>query len=180
MPTTPAHHSDPNDLHRKAPSMPYRIVSCRMLRAGLGALIFATGAGKMLDIAGFAQVIDTYQFGFGMDALLAIAITIASIELLLGIWMLSGWHLARAAIAAMALNAGYFVLMTSSLLRGLELDNCGCFGVYFASPLRWYSPLEDMALIVLCWLLLRLVRWRHSTSHTMQPEIRKSQNRVTS
>ena len=129
---------------------------------GLGALILATGVGKMLGIPGFAQVIGTYQFGFGPDVRSAVAIAIAATELLLGIWMLSGWHLARSAIAAAALNAGYLVLMISSLLRGLELDNCGCFGVYFASPLRWYSPLEDAALIALCLLLLRLTHRHHA------------------
>lgn len=56
----------------------------------------------------------------------------------------------------MALNAAYCVLMTTALLRGLQLDNCGCFGVYFPSPLRWYSPLEDLALVAVSWVLMRL------------------------
>lgn len=138
--------------------MRYRIAGRRALQLALGALILATGLGKALDIAGFAHVVGTYRFGFGADALLAIAVAIAAIELLLGGWLLSGWRLSRAAAIAMALNAGYFALMSTSLLRGLELDNCGCFGVYLASPLRWYSPLEDAALVALCWLLMRLAR----------------------
>ncbi len=136
----------------------YRVATRWTLRAGLGALILATGIAKLLDIRGFARVVGTYQFGLGSNTLSAVAVAMTVIELTLGIWLLSGWRLARAAVAAMILNAGYFVLMTSSLLRGLALENCGCFGVYFASPLRWYSPLEDLALAALCWLLARLAR----------------------
>jgi hypothetical protein len=44
------------------------------------------------------------------------------------------------------------------LWRGLDLDNCGCFGVYLASSLRWYSPLESLALVGASYLLLRLAR----------------------
>lgn len=141
------------------------------LRTGMGTLILATGIGKMLDIAGFAQVIDTYRFGLGAETLSATAVTITAFELLLGIWLLSGRHLSRAAIAGAVLNAGYFVLMSSSLMRGLELDNCGCFGVYFASPLRWYSPLEDVALTILCLVLWRLTRGQDAKRdlHTHAP-----------
>jgi hypothetical protein len=36
------------------------------------------------------------------------------------------------------------------------LENCGCFGVFFPQPLRWYSPLEDLVLVGLCLALRRL------------------------
>lgn len=165
MPIVQASHPGPHGPRRTASRM--HIAARRILRTGLGMLILATGVGKMLDIPGFAQVVGTYQFDLGPDARSAVAIAIATIELLIGIWMLSGWHLARSAIAATALNACYFVLMSSSLLRGLELENCGCFGVYLASPLRWYSPLEDAALVVLCLLLLRLARRRRCYARFM-------------
>jgi hypothetical protein len=59
------------------------------------------------------------------------------------------------ALVALWLNAGYAVWMTISLLRGLELTNCGCFGVFFPQPLRWYSPLEDLVLVGMCYALSR-------------------------
>jgi hypothetical protein len=41
-------------------------------------------------------------------------------------------------------------------VRGLDLTNCGCFGLFFPQPLRWYTPLEDVVLVALCYLLGRL------------------------
>lgn len=131
---------------------------CRWLRIGLGALIFATGAGKALDVAGFAEVIRTYRLALPDGVLLPIGACIAALELALGAWLVSGRRLVTAAHVSIALNAGYCVLLTSALWRGLELDNCGCFGVFFASPLRWYSPLESLALVGASIVLMRLAR----------------------
>jgi len=128
-----------------------------LLRLGLGGLILASGVGKALDVPGFIGVLHTYRLGLGEMLLWAIGLAVMVFELTLGLWILSGRKLARAMAFAMALNFGYFVLMTSSLWRGLHLQNCGCYGVYFAQPLRWYSPLEDVALILLSLLLLNIV-----------------------
>jgi len=128
-----------------------------LLRLGLGGLILATGVGKALDVPGFIGVLHTYRLGLGEMLLWALGLGVTIFELALGLWVLSGRKLAGAMAYAMALNFGYFVLMTSSLWRGLELQNCGCYGVYLAQPLRWYSPLEDVALILLSLLLLNIV-----------------------
>lgn len=127
-----------------------------LLRWLLGALILATGIGKALDVGGFAGVLADYRLGLDDDALSILALMVCALEIGLGAWLLSGRRLRRAAATAMALNAAYCVLMTTALLRGLQLDNCGCFGVYFPSPLRWYSPLEDLALVAASWALMRL------------------------
>ncbi|MEO9101467.1 MAG: hypothetical protein ABI212_05925 [Burkholderiaceae bacterium] len=73
---------------------------------------------------------------------------------------MAGWCGAglRDGPAALLLNLGYGVLLTASLLRGLELPNRGCFGVYFAQPLRWYSPLEDVLLMAASVVLIRGAR----------------------
>ena len=43
------------------------------------------------------------------------------------------------------------------LFRGIDLPNCGRYGVFFPQPLRWYSPLEDMILVwhELCFMAVR-------------------------
>lgn len=131
-----------------------------LLRIGLGGLILATGLGKALDVPGFIGVLQTYRLGLGNQALWAIGVAVTAFELGLGLWILSGRQLATAMTWSMALNFGYFVLMSTSLWRGLHLQNCGCYGVYFAQPLRWYSPLEDLLLIALSALLLVIERSR--------------------
>ena len=131
-----------------------------VLRFGLGGLILATGLGKALDVAGFNGVLQTYRLGLGSGLLWAIGLAVTIFELVLGLWILGGRKLARAMKFAVALNLGYFVLMTSSLWRGLDLQNCGCYGVYLAQPLRWYSPVEDLVLVVLSLVLLNIVTER--------------------
>ncbi len=127
-----------------------------LLRLGLGTLILATGLGKALDLGGFVGVLQTYQLGLGDGFLHVVAPAIALLEIALGSWILNGWRLRAAMSTAIGLNAAYFVLLTTALLRGLDLENCGCFGVFFARPLRWYSPLEDLAAIAACLALLGL------------------------
>ncbi|HNP36067.1 MAG TPA: SRPBCC family protein [Woeseiaceae bacterium] len=128
----------------------------RVLQFFLGGLILATGAGKALDIHGFVSVLQTYRLGLDETALYIAAPGVSILEIALGVWILRGWQLKHVMGVAIALNTGYFLLLMSALMRGLELPNCGCFGVFFARPLRWYSPLEDLGLIALSLLLLGL------------------------
>jgi hypothetical protein len=51
---------------------------------------------------------------------------------------------------------GYGSALSITLFRGIALENCGCFGVYLARPLTTSSPLEDLVIVALALLLLRL------------------------
>jgi uncharacterized membrane protein YphA (DoxX/SURF4 family) len=126
----------------------------RALQIFIGIVIFGSALGKSLDLSGFVEVLKTYQ-AFPDFTLWPLALAVTGFEFVLGMWLLSGWRLRTGALVAMGLNAGYAVWMTISLLRGLELSNCGCFGVFFPQPLRWYSPLEDLVLTGMCYALSR-------------------------
>jgi uncharacterized membrane protein YphA (DoxX/SURF4 family) len=126
------------------------------LRLILGILITGAGVGKLLDVAGFVNVIGTYQLGFPVWEMWLIAIAIIVFELTLGIVILLGYRLKTAALWSIAMHTGYFILLTTALFRGLQLQNCGCFGVFLARSLMWYSPLEDLALIGISYGLFRL------------------------
>jgi hypothetical protein len=81
-------------------------------------------------------------------------VTIPVFELLLALWLFSGRRLAGAAAASIAMHLVYAAWSAASLLRGLELANCGCFGVFLARPLSWVTVLEDLVLAGLsAWLL---------------------------
>ena len=120
----------------------------------IGTIIFGSALGKSLDLPGFAEVLRTYR-AFPDVTLWPVAVMVTGFEFVVGVWLLSGWRLRTSALVALWLNAGYVVWMTISLLRGLELSNCGCFGVFFPQPLRWYSPLEDLVLVAMCYALSR-------------------------
>ncbi len=120
-----------------------------VLQLFIGLILFGSALGKALDLPGFVGVLKTYQ-AFPDLLLWPLALMVTGFEFVLGAWVLSGRRLATATLVAMGLNAGYAVWMTITLLRGLELPNCGCFGVFFPQPLRWYSPLENIVLMGMC------------------------------
>lgn len=133
------------------------VVMRRLLQFLIGGILLASALGKSLDLPGFVEVLKTYQ-AFSAAMLWPLALAVTGIEWALGVWVLSGWCLRAAALAAAGLNGIYAVWMTGTLLRGLELENCGCFGVFLAQPLRWYSPIEDLVLVGLCWGLRRVTK----------------------
>lgn len=122
---------------------------CRLF---VGLILLASALGKSLDIQGFVDVLVTYR-AFPDWSLWPVALLFTGIEWVLGGWVLSGWRLATGALAALVLYAGYALWMTLSLVRGLDLPNCGCYGVFFPQPLSWYSPLEDLILLGMCYAL---------------------------
>jgi hypothetical protein len=78
-------------------------------------------------------------------------------ELLAGVWLLvrprsagpvSAWVFASVAVAWTALGA-------QAYLRGLAVDNCGCFGSYLTQRLTWFTLAQDGLLLVYAVLLLR-------------------------
>ena len=118
-----------------------------LLRLFIGLILIATGVGKGLDLRGFVGVIGTYDL---MPALLhwPTAVGMSTFEFVLGIWLLSGRRADRAGLVSAALHTAFALWACVALLRGLHLDNCGCFGVFLARPLTWATPVEDAVMIV--------------------------------
>ncbi len=127
------------------------------LRFAIGAILLATAVGKLLDVPGFARVLGDYR-AFPPGALLPIAIFISVAELALAFWLFSGRNLAASALTSAAMHALYALWSAVSVLRGLKLPNCGCFGVFLARPLGWSTVFEDLVLVgasLGLWVLVR-------------------------
>ena len=122
---------------------------CRLL---IGGVLLASAVGKSLDLNGFVDVLVTYRL-FPRWTLWPVAFMIIGIEWILAAWILSGWRLPTGALFGLMLNGLYAVGLILTLVRGLDLPNCGCYGVFFPQPLRWYSPLEDLVLVGMCYAL---------------------------
>lgn len=111
----------------------------------LAAIFLATGLGKLLDVPGFAAVLGTYRLVPGaLLAPAAWALTLAELAIAAGLaWRPALRPAAWVALALALLNAA---TLTLTLARGIALENCGCFGVFLARPLRPWTPLEDLVL----------------------------------
>ncbi len=120
----------------------------RPLRLLFAALLLTAAAAKLLDMPGFASVVDSYA-AVPTIGLSAAAWALALSELALGAWLLSGMQTRRAAIALIALHLLYLIWIMLALVRDLAIPNCGCFGVYWPRPLTWVTPIEDLALLLL-------------------------------
>ena len=137
---------------------------CKGLQYFIGGVLVVSAFAKALDLSGFAEVLRTYR-AFPDSTLLPLALTITTLELGLGIWIVWGRQLQRSATAAAIMNVGYAGWMVVTLLRGLHLPNCGCFGVFFARPLTWVTPFEDLVFAGLCFILRYLAGSQKNESH---------------
>ncbi len=121
-------------------------------------LLLATAAiGKLLDIQGFYAIVANY------DLLPRPIAPIVAWMLVFGEFSLAVWLGAtltgrakprRAALCVVLLHLVYFVWITIALARGLNISNCGCFGIYWPRPLSQATLFEDAALIALAVFML--------------------------
>jgi len=128
---------------------------------GLGAatrwpVIFAaTGGGKLVDIQGLRRMLGEYHIlSAAATASVGLALALAEPVLVLGL----SWHgsLRLKAVGGMVLSLGDALLLSVTLLRGVDMANCGCFGVYWARPLRPWTPVEDLVLAGLALLVMAM------------------------
>jgi len=128
-----------------------RVLSARRvvhlaLRWVLGLTLVTTALGKALDVPGFRDVLRDYDL-FPVWSLWLIALTMPLVEAVIAATMLTGRWLRAGILASGLLHGGFAVVLTVELLRGVDLQNCGCFGVFLARPLTWFSPLEDLVML---------------------------------
>ena len=127
------------------------------LRLFFALLMLAAAAGKLANMAGFFGVVAAYRalpFWLVPSAAWAMALT----ELALGTWLLTARAQGAAALALIGIHLVYLLWLVAALLRGVPIENCGCFGVYLGRPLTPHTLLEDLTLLGLAtglWLLVR-------------------------
>lgn len=117
-------------------------------------LLAASSVGKLADMPGFYAVIKSYALL--PEAVIPVsAWALAIFEWVLAIWLATSKRIAAAALVVIALHFVYLAWLTIALARGLNIPNCGCFGIYWARPLTWFTLIEDFIL-----LALAVVMWR--------------------
>ncbi|MFQ5380449.1 MAG: MauE/DoxX family redox-associated membrane protein [Dehalococcoidia bacterium] len=134
-----------------------------LVRTLLAALLIAMALGQASDFAGFVEIVETYRVGWGsIEPLFAGAVL--GLELASGLVLIGGRRLIdgrlllAAAAAALIVTVGWSLLAVQAFVRGLDIANCGCFGVHFGQSLRWWVLLEDAEFILMAGWTLRGVR----------------------
>jgi uncharacterized membrane protein YphA (DoxX/SURF4 family) len=119
-------------------------------------LLAASSVGKLVDMPGFYAVIKSYALL--PEAVIPIsAWALAIFELVLAIWLAMGKRINVAALIVIALHFVYLIWLAIALARGLDIPNCGCFGIYWARPLTWFTPAEDIILLALATVMWRSI-----------------------
>jgi len=124
----------------------------KLLQYFIACILLATGIGKLLDVPGFVEVIKTYRV-FPHWALPFIAVSMVLIELRLSEALFRGNQLFEAALFSIGLHSIFTIWAIIALSRGLEIPNCGCFGVFWARPLTWLTVFEDIVMVGASYLL---------------------------
>lgn len=163
-----SHSAREGDLRERLPAS----MRTRMIRAftgvraaeisGLiGGTFLLAAIGKLLDNRHFAEILAQWRL-FPHWSLLGLGILLSLSELLLPVWLFSGWRLVEAALLAVLFHVAYVLGTLATVLRGIRLPDCGCFGILFPHPLDWMMVFEDALLAALCVALYFLARSKRS------------------
>lgn len=121
-------------------------------RRVLATLLVTTAGAQLSDLQGFIDIMATYRVGGGATAAaLGAALITGEIAGAVGLAWGGPRRRQRAGTVALAVAVGWSVLGAQAFARGIALDNCGCFGVHAAQPLRWWVLIEDLEFIALAW-----------------------------
>ncbi len=132
----------------------FRSRKARWATTVLGAVLFAQGTGKLLDPGGYVAALE--PFAVVPESLLwPVGVVWLAAELVSGIGLLvAGLSMAPprafarvSAVLAVAVTVAYLLMTGQAYLRGLEIENCTCFGVYLAQRLGLFVLVQDIYMI---------------------------------
>lgn len=125
-----------------------------ILRIIIGGIFLVSGLGKLLSpYQNFLYVIQAYEL-LPSWAEVLVAQIFPWMELIVGVFVTLGLWTPWALRGALVLFGIFVVVVGQALLRGLPLENCGCFGgwVHFKPQT---VIIMDSAGVLLTFLLLR-------------------------
>ncbi len=124
-----------------------------------GVLIYAGFIKAVRPSAEFAAIIAAYRVApTGVITYLAMALPY--LEMWIGLFVLFGLFPRQAAMAACSVFSVFFVVLLATMMRGIDLSTCGCFGPDSLSPR--VTILIDVSMILLSWLLYRMNKYPQS------------------
>jgi putative oxidoreductase len=134
----------------------------RVLGLAVGAVFIYASHDKILMPAAFARIVYHYQLIGPNDHLPALlpnllAVILPWVELLTGAALIVGMWRREASLIAATLLVVFIVAVGQALLRGIDIENCGCFALDAAGRAAGIKLiLEDLSLLVGALLLVCL------------------------
>ncbi|OGX24932.1 MAG: hypothetical protein A2787_03195 [Omnitrophica WOR_2 bacterium RIFCSPHIGHO2_01_FULL_48_9] len=119
----------------------------------LGTIFVVSGAEKLLSpYQNFLYVIQNYQLiGPPLDEW--VARIFPWIEFLLGLFCLLGLWLTRSLEGILVIVTVFIGVVGQALIRGLPIDECGCFGSLVSLPLQGVIIVDSCLWLLTSWLL---------------------------
>ncbi len=137
------------------------------------AVLFRLALAVILIYAGWAKLYpsaNVYQFMMDISAYRLVpewsveplAYFLPPFEIVLGLWLLTGWQLRFSALLSGALLGGFWLAMFITYMRGIEA-NCGCgFG---EEPISPRTLARDAAMVLVAvFLMVYAARARRASS----------------
>ncbi|MCH7230911.1 hypothetical protein L0U85_08620 [Glycomyces sp. L485] len=126
------------------------------LRLILGIIYLGMAVGQTLSAAAMPGIIGAYDVVPG-PLLIPFVVVLIAAEAVTGLWLLARPR--STSLTPVWMYAGvsmvWTILAVQAFARGLDIANCGCFGVYLVQPLRWWVLLEDGLLLVYAVIMVR-------------------------
>jgi len=110
----------------------------------LGIVFLISGILKLIDPVQFSEAILNYQV-VGRVLSGWIAVIIPTLEIVLGLGLVSGVWLPEALIATAGLYVIFDVMIAQALLRGLDIS-CGCFNPSESGPIDFFKIMQNLIL----------------------------------
>jgi len=127
-----------------------------VLRIILGAVCLAMAAGQLASWQRMPQILGAY------DVLPAAAVPWLAGALVVGELVCGVWFLARPRSQVLApvwaytaVSLAWAALGVQAYVRGLSVDNCGCFGIYLSQRLSPFVLAQDALLLVYAAVMIR-------------------------
>jgi len=118
-----------------------------------GVLIYAGFMKAAGPAAEFAAILEAYKL-FPSSLLAPLSVGLPYVEMWVGLFVLTGLYTRQAALAAVVLFSVFLAVLLSTLIRGIDLASCGCFGADSLSPR--HTLILDVALLALALTTFRL------------------------
>jgi putative oxidoreductase len=124
-----------------------------MLALVLGGVFVYASLSKIADPRAFAKIVYYYQVvgpsaSFGFVPANLVAVALPWLELIAGVLLITGVWRREAAVVTAVMLAVFVVAVASTLARGIDIQNCGCFSLDASGRAAgWKLIAGDLALL---------------------------------